>query len=85
MTLPVATIQYILVWRRSPTSRYLDVQLSQDGGEIAVFTPDPDEGPLLSEIVSDEDTLIAYINSAETSITRVEAGLAHRVLGWTIP
>lgn len=80
----VSTTRYILVWRRSPTSRYLDVQLSQDGTEIEVFTPDPDEGPFQHEIISDEETLIKYINSAETGMTRVEAELAHRVLGWTI-
>lgn len=84
MPTQVTTIRYILVWRRSPSSRFFDVQLTSDGSEIAVLTPESD-GPLPNEIITDEETLVAYVNGEETNITRVEADLARRVLGWPIP
>lgn len=77
-TTPTPT-RYIVVWRRSPTSRFLDVQTSPDADEIAVFT-DPE-----ARVITDESELVEYVNGSDTETQRVEAGLAHRVLGWNIP
>jgi hypothetical protein len=80
-------MRYIVVWRRSPTARFLDVQLDDASRQadypanIAVFTGEPENTPL----ISDEADLISYVNSTETDTRAVEADLAHRVLGWTIP
>jgi hypothetical protein len=80
-------MRYIVVWRRSPTARYLDVQLaggingSEDNANIAVLEGEPQNMPL----IRDEADLISYVNSTETEARAVEADLAHRVLGWSIP
>lgn len=79
--------RYIVVFRRSETARYLDVQLDQASPQadyppgIAVFEGEPKDMPF----VDDESDLISYVNSGETEPRAVEADLAHRVLGWTIP
>jgi hypothetical protein len=74
--------RYIVVWRRSATARYLDVQVEPGGETIAVI----DELPADHEpVIDEEDDLIAYIGSNETESRYVDADLAHRVLGWTIP
>lgn len=74
--------RYICVWRRSATARYLDVQLEPGGSEIAVIEELPEGHP---PVLDDEDDLIAYVGSNETESRFVDADLAHRVLGWTIP
>lgn len=71
--------RFIVIWRQSATSRGFDVQLD-DRNEIAVFPADSASG----HIIADEDELIRYINGGETREVRVDADLAHRVLGWTI-
>lgn len=79
--------RYIVVWRRSATARFLDVQLSSDPAgrdelpPIAVMEGEPDNMPL----IADEDELVAYVGGNEIEPRAVEADLAHRVLGWTIP
>lgn len=80
----VTSTRYIVVWRRSPTSRYLDVQMTPDGAEIAVFT-DGNENATRMPVIEGEADLVSYINGTETDTKRVEADLAHRVLGWNIP
>lgn len=75
--------RYIVVWRRSASARFLDVQLadSEDPGSIAVLDGEPHDMPF----IRDEADLISYVNSKETDARAVEAELAHRVLGWSIP
>lgn len=72
--------RYIIVWRRSPTARHLDVQLDTQG-KIAVFSSSDSSGP----VVSDENELLRYVNSNDSQIIQVEAHLAHKVLGWDVP
>ncbi len=74
-------MRYIIVWRRSPSSRYLDVQLGGDDETIAVFDGTPGDIPAIDS----EDELVAYINDTNTEQRAVEADLAHRILGWSIP
>lgn len=80
-------LRYIVVFRRSATARYLDVQLDDASrqadlpAEIAVFEGEPENMPLIRE----EADLISYVNGTETDPRAVEAELAHRVLGWSIP
>lgn len=76
-------MRYIVVWRRSNASRYLDVQLDGDG-KIAVFNED-DAAASRIPVITDEQELVEYVNGHETEVRRVEAGLAHRILGWDIP
>jgi hypothetical protein len=72
--------RYIVVWRRSPTSRSLDVQLDRDN-KIAAFSTNN----TTNLIIRDEDKLIEFMNSKSTKPVQVEANLAHSVLGWDIP
>lgn len=74
---------YIVIWRRSASARFLDVQLGEND-EIAVYQDDEAQATPTPVIV-DEAELVAYINGTETETRRVDAGLAHRVLGWSIP
>lgn len=71
---------YIVIWRQSPTARFLDVQLDNES-KIAVFSADETSFP----IISSDAELIEYINSKETEKRQVDADLAHKVLGWEIP
>jgi hypothetical protein len=73
-------MRYIVVWRRSPTARYLDVQLD-DTNNIRV-TEDRDEA---TRLIETEQELVDFISGTDLDTCQVEAGLAHRVLGWSIP
>lgn len=79
-------LRYIIISRRSPTARFLDVELQSQpdhssAARIAVFEGEPENLAL----IRDEADLISYVNSTETEARAVEADLAHRVLGWSIP
>lgn len=72
--------RYIVVWRRSPTARYLDVETDANG-DIAVYSADDTQDP----VVTDEEELVRYINSTDSHSIQVEVNLAHKILGWSIP
>lgn len=74
-------MRYIIVWRRNPRSRSIDVHVTGTG-EIATFDSLPDNH---YPVLDDEADLIEYVNSEETESRFVDADLAHRILGWTIP
>lgn len=75
-------MRYIVIWRRSPSARYLDVQLDKDD-KIAVFDQDEAQGTPMP-VITDEAELVAYVNGEDTETRRVSAELAHSVLGWSI-
>lgn len=72
--------RYIVVWRRSATARYLDVQLDESNN-IRV-TEDRDEA---TRLIQTEQELIDFVGGTDLDTCQVEVDLAHRVLGWTIP
>lgn len=73
-------MSFIVVWRRSATARYLDVQLDESN-KIRV-TEERDEA---TRLIETEQELIEFVGGTDLDTCQVEAELAHRVLGWDIP